>query len=1459
MKRRIPSRWGPARLEGFRAGVESLEGRRLMAVALVTKTVDDGSPNTFRWALNQVNSDPAGGQDVIDFSIPGLGAHTIQLDGFWPAITHSVFIDGTSQAGYGGAPLICLNAGGSLSPPLSIAAVGCTIQGLSIINADGAGIYLGASGAIIRSNYLGIGPTGTPGGNFGGGIDVGTSSNDVIGGGAPADRNVIAANGGAGIKISNGSSIRIEGNFIGTDPTDFLPLPNQQAGIAVTGPSAGIDVQGNVISGNGGYGISLSGANVSGVAIQGNTIGTDLAGANPLGNGAGGISDDGASGTSILGNLIAANRGPGVSVTGVSVVAAAIQGNTIGTDRGGSDPLGNAGAGVVIGSQATGVTVGGTAAGQPNVIADNGPGASAPGVSVANGSAGCPILGNSIYGNSGPGIMLQGGAPGGGNHGQAFPVLTSATAGLARTIATGTLHAAANTAFRVEFFANPQPDPSGFGQGRTYLGFRSVTTDGSGNAAFTATFPTGTSVGTAISATATDPAGDTSQFAQDQAATPGPPADLGVAITPSATTATALRPLTYTAVVTNHGPNPDSGVVFNDTLPAGVTQYTATTSQGQVTQGVGTLSVTIGDLAADASVTITLTVTPSQAGTATDAATVSGDGADTVPANNSASGAVAILPAPADLQVSVTPAAPGPATVGQPSAFVVDVANLGPGPATGITLAVPVPPNVLVVAAQASPGTIVPFGDTFYVSLASLAAQSDLVFRITFVPTAAGTLAASASVTATTTDPAPGNNQAGSSVAAVQPPTHLIVAASATPNPATAGQLLTFTMTVTNAGPVAATNVVLGDALPTNATLAAAPASTQGGTSLAGGVLTASLGTLAVGASATVTIPMTPSGAGVITDGAIVSADQPESVPGDASAGVSVPVGLAGTFQFGAPTSSGPENSGVATILVTRTGGSGGTVTVHYATADGTGVAGINYLPISGDLTFGPGVTSRSIQVPLVDDHRLDGDHTVILTLSNPTNGAALGGQSVATLTVTEADRPGSFQIAATAVRVNQHAGTATITVDRVGGSDVPATISFGTADSSALAGVDYRATSGTLAFGVGVTRQTFTIPILNRGPAGLTPRSLFAYLVGPTGGATIGGPAAALVTITAETTSGDFDGSGKSEFGTYDPVSAGFAYLNAAGQPVVVNPHPFGVPADHVIPLSGDFDGAGKAEFGIYDPTVAVFAYINAAGQPVVVNPHPFGVPADHVVPLTGDFDGSGRSEFGIYDPVYAVFAYINAAGQPVVVNPHPFGVPADHVIPLTGDFDGSGRSEFGIYDPTVAVFAYINAAGQPVVVNPHPFGVPADHVVPLTGDFDGTGKSEFGIYDPTVAVFAYINAAGQPVVVNRAAFGVPADHVIPLTGDFDGLGKAEFGIYDPMVSVFAYIGHGQTVVRSMPNPSHHPLQPVPAPTLPSSTRTTSASVPRVSPMRAAAAFPATVLGAISSSARDLRQRGGL
>jgi hypothetical protein len=397
-------------------------------------------------------------------------------------------------------------------------------------------VFMRGGGNTIAGNYIGTDANGTtfaPGSNNG--IDI-TGSGNLIGTDGDGvndelERNVISGNiYGSGIVFDGGTGNLVAGNYIGTDVTGTTTanlgngLHHNAAGVFLGSASSGNQVLRNVIAGSD-YGVRFLGAGISGNAISGNFIGTDRTGHVALGNVMGVDIIDSSSNTiggtnSDARNLISGN-GVGVYIQG-SATANQVLGNWIGTDATGA-PLGN-GNGVGITDSASDNQIGGTAPGQANIIAFNGGGGGVTLWGMAITASGNSIRGNSIHDNGDLGIDLgsngvtpNGSEPPGGpgpNNWQTFPVLKAAYAG-SSTVVMGTLSSIPNETFTLDFYSNPNADPSGYGQGQTYLGNTTVRTDASGNAGFTATGLAPSSFGQWISATATAPDGSTSEFSLD--------------------------------------------------------------------------------------------------------------------------------------------------------------------------------------------------------------------------------------------------------------------------------------------------------------------------------------------------------------------------------------------------------------------------------------------------------------------------------------------------------------------------------------------------------------------------------------------------------------------------------------------------------------------------------------------------------------------------------------------------------------------------------------------------------------------------------------------------------------------------------------------------------------------------------------------------------------------------------
>jgi titin len=406
----------------------------------------------------------------------------------------------------------------------------------NLISGNEYGILLRGQGDVVQGNTIGTDVSGTQALGNTYGVYLQSASHNQIGGTASGAGNLISGNfgsgafsgGGTGVYITSAGSRHpppstdnvVQGNRIGTDASGTHALRNGY-GITIDdgsnnligGPQAGA---GNLISGNWFAGVQLLELS-AGNSLQGNYIGTDATGTLALRNSGEGVYIEGGSNNRIggtapgAGNLISGNARTGIFFQISSFGHSGgyvIQGNLIGTDVTGTQPLGNGIDGIQIGWQNSNNTVGGEEPGAGNTIAFNG----RDGVFVDRGT-GNAILGNAIFANGRLNIDLVNGA----NHNQAAPVLTSATTDGSSTTVTGTLSSTPNSTFTLEFFVSSTGGPSGSGE--RLLGSVQVTTDAASNASFTLTFDTAIDVGLLLSATATDSANNTSRFSAGIAVT----------------------------------------------------------------------------------------------------------------------------------------------------------------------------------------------------------------------------------------------------------------------------------------------------------------------------------------------------------------------------------------------------------------------------------------------------------------------------------------------------------------------------------------------------------------------------------------------------------------------------------------------------------------------------------------------------------------------------------------------------------------------------------------------------------------------------------------------------------------------------------------------------------------------------------------------------------------------------
>jgi hypothetical protein len=428
-------------------------------------------------------------------------------------------------------------AGVTLFGGVQSTVIGGTASGAgNVISGNAAqGVYISDTGTnftAVLGNNIGVDAAGSSalGNGFSGvGIFTGAQSN-TIGGTSAAARNIISGNMSEGILLS-GTGVDqnvIAGNYIGTDLSGTLALPNTFSGVGLYGGASSNTIGGstegarNIISGNSSDGITVFGSGTSGNNVEGNFIGLDGSGTSAVANAGNGVGVFGGATNNVIGgsaaglrNLISGNTGEGIAIGNSGTNGNVIQGNTIGLNFAGA-AAGNGNHGVSIFGGAQSNTVGGSALGAANIISAS----TNEGIAMFDATdIEDTFSRNSIFSNGARGIALYNSA----NNSQPSPTISSAVLGtagnLGGTDVSGSLAAAATTIYTIEFFASPTGDPSGFGEGEFFVGSTGVTTDGAGSVSFAVSLGAVVPANYVVAATATDPNGDTSEFSGDQTVT----------------------------------------------------------------------------------------------------------------------------------------------------------------------------------------------------------------------------------------------------------------------------------------------------------------------------------------------------------------------------------------------------------------------------------------------------------------------------------------------------------------------------------------------------------------------------------------------------------------------------------------------------------------------------------------------------------------------------------------------------------------------------------------------------------------------------------------------------------------------------------------------------------------------------------------------------------------------------
>lgn len=909
------------------------------ATFVVSSTLDSGA-GTLRQAILDANA--TAGTDTITFAIAGSGLHTISPATNLPNITEAVIIDGYSQSGssvntlaLGDNAVLQIEVNGanvSSGTGLNFLATvnGGEVKGLLLTKWNNAILLNGAKNMTIDGNFFGTNAAGSAtsasAANGNAFFILNTATGNTIGGAAAAARNLISGGTTAGITLGNSGTANnvIQNNYIGTNAAGTAALANF-TGISFNGAGANT-IRGNVISGN-----TSTSSFSAGIQLENTTANTLVVG-NKIGTSA--------DGTAAIPNTY--------GITLLDGFSGGANQNTIGTLA------------------------------EPNIIAFNTKAGVALQAFTSKVSRQNTIRYNSIFSNGTLGIDLgdDGITPndvGDGDAGlfndlQNFPVITSAQFGAGTVTIAGTLSSAPSSTYAVQFFQSTACDPSGAGEGQTYLGETTVTTAASGVGTFNVTFP-GVAGGFAT-ATATDSLGNTSEFSACAAiSTPATPSisisdaqaiegNAGSTIMTFNVFLSAASASTVTASFATASNTATSGTDF--TPNSGTVTFTA----GQTMQTI-TVSV-LGDVTPEADETLFVNLTNPVNATIADnqgVGTIKND--DALPAltisdvtlNEGNSGATSF-----DFTVTLTPASAFPVTINYATADDTAISGSDYQPTSGSLTFAPGQTTKTVSVFVNGDVTTEPNED-FFVNL--------------FNPGNASVSDAQGQGNIT-------NDDANPSITINDP--------SVVEGNAGNGPNMNFVITLSN--PTSITLSVPFSLADGTANVGSDYQTNSGSFTVFPGAITATVsiginGDVNVEPDETFFMNLGATTGATIADnqgvGTIINDDGLAS-PGISINNVTVTEGNSGTVN--------------ANFTVSLTASSLSTITVNYATADNSAtVANSDYASKSGVVTFTPGQTSQSVTIAVNGDTAFEPNETFFVNLSAPSNAIIIKAQGTGTIT----------------------------------------------------------------------------------------------------------------------------------------------------------------------------------------------------------------------------------------------------------------------------------------------------------------------------------------------------------------------------------------------------------------------------------------------------------------------------
>jgi len=416
---------------------------------------------------------------------------------------------------------------------------------------------------------------------------------------------------------------------------------------------------------------------------------------------------------------------------------------------------------------------------------------------------------------------------------------------------------------------------------------------------------------------------------------------------------------------------------------------------------------------------------------------------------------------------------------------------------------------------------------------------------------------------------------------------------------------------------------------------------------------------------------------------------------------------------------------------------------------------------------------------------------------------------------------PGSLQFSSATYSVGESGGTSTITVTRTGGSAGTVTVDYATVaggtatgGASCAAGIDYVTTNGTLTFLNAETSKTFNVTVCNDAVFESS-ETVNLALTNATGGATIGSPSTAVLTITDDDVPpGAFiindvrvvEGNTGvrnavftiSYLGSNAPASvhyatangtatAGVDYLAASGTvnfPVSVAPEGSVQTATIVVVINGDVTKEATETF---------FVNLSSPVGAIISDAQGVGIIVDDDKATVADFDLDHASDVSVFRPSEGRWYILQSASlTPKIVT---FGQAGDVLVP--GDYDGDGITDVAVWR-NGTWFRILSSNGTTLIDS---FGISGDK--PVQGDYDGDGKTDLAVFRPSTGTWWILRSSNA--TTSSIPFGISTDRLVQ--GDYDGDSKTDMAVYRDGVWYIARSSDGALQVGNFGLASDKPV----------------------------------------------------